>query len=287
MGAAAVGGLLAAGLYWYFFFGPAGQRIVPDVAKQQQGPATLALAAQDLDATITAAFSEDIPRGWVISTDPGGGTQTRRGADITVLVSKGQERYQVPAVLRLSPDEAAAELLRVKLTRGPVQEEYSESVEAGRVTRSDPATGQSVQPNTEIALFVSKGKKPIAVPKLLTRTLQDAQNELTALGLNAKVSKEEFSNDVPKGSILSQAPSSGTIYKGGTVTFVVSKGPDLVTVPQVSGKSVDEAVAILRQAGFQVDVRRFFGGNWGKAHNTEPSAGQQAGRGTTVILRVV
>ena len=105
--------------------------------------------------------------------------------------------------------------------------------------------------------------------------------------VTAKVTKEEFSNDVAKGSIIAQDPSSGTIFKGRTVNVVVSKGPDLVTVPQVSGLPVDQAVALLRQAGFDVDVRRFFGGAWGQARATEPSAGQQAGRGTTVVLHVV
>ena len=272
---------------WYLFAGPAATRTVPDVITQVQRDATIALSAQDLVTNITPAFSEDVPRGRVISTDPAPGAETKRGRGVTVFVSNGPERYDVPAVRKLSPDAAANLLMEHKLARGSVSEEYSETVERGLVTRADPPTGRSVKPNTPVNLWVSLGQKPIPVPKLQGRPVQDAENELGALGLKMKITKEEFSNDVPKGSIIAQDPSSGTIFKGRSINVVVSEGPDLVTVPEVSGLSVDQAVALLRQAGLDVDVRRFLGGVWGKARATEPAAGQQAGRGTTVVLHVV
>lgn len=287
LGSVAAALLVGGGVAWYLYLGPAGTRVVPDVTKQAQGEASLLLAAQDLEAAITPAFSEDIPRGRVISTDPAPGTETKRGRDVTVLVSNGPERHEVPSVAKLSPDAAANLLMERRLTRGSIAEEYSETVEAGLVTRADPPTGTSHKPNTAINLWVSKGRQPIVVPKLVGRPLQDALNELARLGLQAKVGKREFSNDVPKDSIITQAPSSGTIYRDGTISFTVSKGPDLVPVPNVTGKQEAEAVAILKAAGFNVEVRRELGGIFGTAHSTDPAGGGQAGRGSTVILKIV
>lgn len=287
LGAFATALLIGGTVYWYLFLGPAGTRVVPDVTKAAQGEATLLLAAQDLDAAITPAFSEDIPRGRVISTDPAPGVETKRGRDVTVFVSNGPERHEVPAVAKLSPDAAANLLMEHKLTRGTVAEEYSETVEAGLVTRADPATGTSLRPNTPVNLWVSKGRQPITVPKLVGKPLQDAQNELARLGLKAKVDKREFSNDVPKDSIITQAPARGTIYRDGTITLTVSKGPDLIPVPNVTGKNEAEAVAMLKAAGFNVEVRRELGGIFGTAHSTDPAGGGQAGRGSTVILKIV
>ncbi len=287
LGAFATALLIGGAVFWYLFLGPAGTRVVPDVTKQAQGEATLLLAAQDHDAAITPAYSEDIPRGRVISTDPAPGVETKRGRDVTVFVSNGPERHEVPAVAGLSPDEAANLLMEHKLTRGTVAEAYSETVEVGKVIRADPPTGSSEKPNTAVNLWVSKGRQPIRVPKLVGKPLQDAQNELARLGLKAKVDKREFSNDVPKDSIITQAPARGTIYRDGTITLTVSKGPDLIPVPNVTGKPEAEAVAMLKAAGFNVEVRRELGGIFGTAHSTDPAGGGQAGRGSTVVLKIV
>lgn len=287
LGTLAVALLIAGAVYAFLFLGPAGTRVVPDVTAQVQREATLALAAQDLDATITPAFSEDVPRGRVISTDPAPGSEIKRGLDVTVFVSNGPERHEVPSVTGLSPDAAANLLMERKLARGSVEEEYNERVERGKVTRAEPATGTSLKPNMPVNLWVSLGQKPIPVPKLQGRPLQDVRNELGGLGLGIKVTKEEFSNDVPKGSVIAQDPSSGTIYKGRTINVIVSKGPDFVPVPNVTGKPEVEAVAILKAAGFNVDVRRVMGGVFGTARSTEPNGGGRAGRGSTVVLNVV
>lgn len=279
--------LIAAGVYGYLFYGPAGTRIVPDVVKQPQAQAAMALSAADLDATIMPSFSEDIPRGLVISAEPSPGSETKRGRTVRLVVSNGKERHEVPTVTKLTSDQAGAALIEHKLAIGQVQEEYSETLEAGVVTRADPATGARLKPNTAVNLWVSKGKRPIPVPSYVGKPLQDAKNALNALDLEAVVTKEEFSNEVPKGSVIAQDPVRGTIYRKNTIRFVVSKGPDLITVPEVSGKQESEAVAQLTQAGFKVEVNRRLGGIFGTAHSTDPQEGSPAGRGSTVTLNVV
>ena len=83
-----------------------------------------------------------------------------------------------------------------------------------------------------------------------------ARDQLSGKGLVPVVSSEEFSDTVPEGSVISQNPTSGTLYKGDKVEFVVSKGPELVEMPGVRGDSVASATAELEALGLVVDVQR-------------------------------
>ena len=64
---------------------------------------------------------------------------------------------------------------------------------------------------------------------------------------------------MPKGSVISQSPRDGTLFKGDTVTLVLSKGPVLVDVPNVVGQQVDQARQALEAIGFKVTVRKALG----------------------------
>ena len=81
-----------------------------------------------------------------------------------------------------------------------------------------------------------------------------------AAGLNAVVAPEPvFDRDVPKGAVAGQDPATGNLTKGGAVTLTISKGPKLVDVPNVFRKSEEEAVQVLKDAGFEVKVNYAFG----------------------------
>ena len=77
------------------------------------------------------------------------------------------------------------------------------------------------------------------------------------------------------------------LYKGDPISFTVSKGPDLVAVPEVAGMNEKDATAELTKAGFKVRVDRVLGGFFGTARLTDPPAGSKAPRGSLVTLRVV
>ena len=93
--------------------------------------------------------------------------------------------------------------------------------------------------------------------------------------------QEQFSDDVDKGVIISQKPDSGTLYKGDTITFVASKGPDLVAVPDVVGQKRNAAVKALEKAGFEVTA---YGPNNFTVQRQSPSAGKKAKRGSNVNI---
>jgi serine/threonine-protein kinase len=87
--------------------------------------------------------------------------------------------------------------------------------------------------------------------------------------------------------VISQSPANGTLYQGDAVTLVVSKGPELVLVPDVFGKQEGEATTILQGLGFKVDVQRFAGGPFGTVTSQSVAANTEAPKGSTITLTVV
>ncbi len=87
--------------------------------------------------------------------------------------------------------------------------------------------------------------------------------------------------------MVSQNPGPGTVHRGDTVSLVVSKGPPLVLVPDVTGKSVEQARQILKTAGFQVQVTHVFpwviGGN---VVAQSPNGATKAPMGSTVTIAI-
>jgi serine/threonine-protein kinase len=100
---------------------------------------------------------------------------------------------------------------------------------------------------------------------------------------------EKSSDTVPAGTVISQSPAAGTkLAKFRTVTIVVSKGQDLIQVPQLPRLiTADRARTILEALGFNVQVRRALGGPGGLVLGTNPGAGTKLKRGATVTLIVI
>jgi serine/threonine-protein kinase len=230
-------------------------------------------------------FSETVPVGTVISQDPKAGARVRKSGTITVDVSKGPDRRTVPSLTGLSITQALTALQNRGLKADPQPSEYSTTVANNKVIRTDPGAGTKLKPGTTVKVFVSKGPEPIAVPNLAGKSQQDATSQLTGLGFKVAVT-QTFSDNVPQGTVISNNPNSGTAPKGSTVTLTVSKGPDVVPVPDVVGKKPAEATKILEAAGFKVERRDAFFSRGKQVYATDPSAGTKAKRGSTVTIGV-
>ncbi|WP_168581324.1 Stk1 family PASTA domain-containing Ser/Thr kinase [Gephyromycinifex aptenodytis] len=277
--------LITAGGYW--FFGPPSARVLPELTGLQSVQAQDSLTALDLRPNVEDGYSEEVPRGQVIASDPSHGSSLRRGDEVLLVVSKGPERYDVPDLAGMTVAQAGAALKELKLSLGAQTPSFSEKVPAGKVISSEPATGTTLRPGTAVKVTVSKGRQPVAVGDWVGTSLEDVQAELEERGLKISVAGTEFSSRIDKGAVLSQQPADGTLFKGDTVTVTVSKGPDLVKVPNVRGETSAEAKAALESAGFSVKINRIAGGLFGTAHSTVPAAGKGAPRGGTVVLNVV
>jgi serine/threonine-protein kinase len=247
------------------------------------------LSAIELGAEIVEEFSEDVPKGNVISTDPISGEDVRRGNSVILIVSKGKERYVIPSDLAgKDPAAATAELEALTLVVESTKEVYDEVIPVGKVVGTDPAGGTSVKRETQVTIQVSKGPAPVEVPAIIGELLDDAKIALAELGLEAQVSEEKFDDSVA-GTILLTDPIPGTIVPKGTVVkVVVSKGPVLIEVPNVVGMDLDKATAALEAAGFEVKVKNKLSvAILDRVYSQNPAAGTLAPKGSVITVEIV
>lgn len=279
--------LLIGGGAWYQFTGS--YEVVPPVAALTVDEATMILAPLELGVEVVEEFSEDIPVGVVIRTDPAIGNKARKGSPVTLIVSKGQERYLIPSDLAgKDPKEATDALTALTLVISGTNEVFDELIPAGKVVSTDPVGGTSVKRETPVTILVSKGPAPVDVPPIIGTLITDATTTLTALGLTTETIREDFDDSVA-GTILSTDPIPGTSVPKGTVLKVVlSKGPVLVDVPNVVGMDVATATSTMQAAGFQVKaVNKLTVAILNKVYSQNPAAGSKAPKGSVITLEIV
>lgn len=285
----ALGGVAAAGV-WYRTGGPGRRVAVPEIVGRTQEEAQSAITQAGLVwGTPTRAYSDTVVSGSVISCKPPTGTAIPVGQAVTAVISRGVEQKTVPDVVGRTEQEARTAITDAGLTVGAVTNDYSPTVESGKVISSDPAAGQSINHSSAVALVVSKGRRPATVPDVKGMTVADATAALQKAGLVLGTTTEDYSDSVESGKIISSDPAAGASghFYGDSVSIVVSKGSEMVTVPDVSSMKQDEAVAALKAAGLVVKIERVFGIPFISPLSTNPAAGTSVRRGSTVTLYVV
>jgi len=213
---------------------------------------------------------------------PGAGARRPTGSSIDVVVSDGQTLVSVPDLTQLDQPSAQARLAAAGLVAGSLTQQYSDTVTAG-VVISWTGAGSSLAKGTPVDLVVSKGKTPIPVPDVRLMTLTDAQAKLAAAGLTAVTSDQVFDDTVPADQVVGTDPPAGGDGRGQTIVVHVSKGPQIVTVPDVTGQTVAQATATLNAAGLQVG--NIYGPAKGKrVLDTGPGPDSRVPHGTAVDL---
>jgi serine/threonine-protein kinase len=136
---------------------------------------------------------------------------------------------------------------------------------------------------------VSSGPKLIVVPDVRGKTRKVAAEMLQTAGFKSKFT-EAFSADVEKGQVSDQTPLGGeSLAEGGTVNVVISKGVDLVKVPNLKLMSQSQAEAALKDAGLKrgsVTTRVTTQRDPGTVLDMSPGAGQMVPRGSSVNIVV-
>ena len=131
-----------------------------------------------------------------------------------------------------------------------VEEEFSDDVETGSVTRSDPEGGSSVHKRAQVQLYVSKGVDMKTVPEVTGKSQDEAQRSLTEAGLAVGAVTDAYSEDVPQGQVISQSVAAGTsLAHDSAVDIVLSKGRQPLTVPTLSGLSASAAKSAIEDLG--------------------------------------
>ncbi|MFG2808539.1 Stk1 family PASTA domain-containing Ser/Thr kinase [Streptomyces massasporeus] len=277
---------LGAGI-WYINSGQFTE-VPPLLAKtQEQAEDRLQDAGLEL-GKVKHAYSDTVERGQIISTDPKAGTRIRGNDAVGITVSDGPETVRVPALAGRKLDKARSLLKEDGLEPGMVTREFSEDVPRGSVITARPADGTKVRAGTGVALVVSKGA-PIDIPDVTGSDEADARSELTEAGLKVKIATERVnSSEYDKGQVVRQTPKpGGTAAEGDTVTLTLSKGPEMIEVPDVVGDSVDDARQALEGAGFEVDEDRGLFGIFGdEVKSQSVEGGQTAPKGSTITIKI-
>ncbi|GAA5161996.1 Stk1 family PASTA domain-containing Ser/Thr kinase [Ornithinimicrobium tianjinense] len=281
--------LAAAGYgYWYLTSGPAVHSPMPVVVGLTEDEARTALDGEELDPVVRRAYSETVPDGVVLAADQDPGTELRHGTDVTLTVSRGPERYAVPRLDGLTLDQVRAELEEEQLTLGEQLREFSDAVPKDVVVRSDPEAGTPLPPGSPVTVVVSDGPAPVDVPDVRGRTQEEATAALQQAQLTVEVAPDRvFDDAVPEGSVVSQDPGPGQAQRGTTVRIVISKGPELVEVPDVVGRQFDRAAEELTQLGLEVVREDVRGGFFGTVRDQSVKPGEKVPPGTRIVLAVV
>jgi serine/threonine protein kinase/beta-lactam-binding protein with PASTA domain len=261
--------------------------VIPDLLGQEQRVAIDLLQEAGLTPDCCdEQWSEELPAGAVISTNPAAG-EAIRGSDVLLVVSKGPERFRVDTALVAQPwadveTKLQASLPEIAFT---TTEQHDNDIPAGAVVGFDPAAGTDLKRGQVVTVIVSMGHEPVGVPDVTGQTPEQAASNLEAAGFSVERGEDGRSAAVDVGEVMavSPGPGDGPQPYGSTVTISVSAGLPLVQVPDVVGKNQEEATAALQAAGLVVDATRFLGN---KVRQQQPAAGQAVEQGSTVKILV-
>ena len=228
--------------------------IVPEIEGMTLREAEEALTAVGLAVGEVELVYSEAASGTVLSQDPEPGTGVAPDSTVDISVSQGQEMFQIPNLIGMSEAEAIAKVNSAGFELAAIQREFNKEIEEGQVFQQDPPPGGNAIAGTEITLVVSRGTQLVKVPSVINKKLGDARTELEQAGFAVKM-VEASSDEIATGVVISQSPDPGvSIEAGSPVTITVSTGPDLVVVPDVTGKTEAEARDILTARGFDVLV---------------------------------
>ena len=166
---------------------------------------------------------------------------------------------------------------------------WSETVPEGQVIRTSPKAGTTLKPGATVDLVLSRGRKPIEVKDWTGKSFDDAVRPPSrSAGCRSSVTSEEYSDTVAEGDVISQDPPTASLFRGDTVSFVVSLGPELVEVPRVQAMGVEAATELLEGLGFEVETEEsdiYLG--LGFVSSSDPGSGEEVPKGSTITLFLV
>ena len=275
------------GSWWWTEYGPGSYLTMPTTTGRDLADVQADLGAIGLASSVEEEFSDDVQSGIVTHSDPDGGSSVHKSTNVQLYVSKGIDMKDVPNVVGKGQDEASRTLADAGLALGAVTDAYSEEVPPGQVISQSVAAGTSLAHDSTVDVVLSKGREPRTVPTLTGKGASAAKSSIEALGLVASPT-EAYSDTVPEGQVISQQTREGsTVYRGDSVSYTVSKGPEMVTVPDVVGLQRQEARNKLEGAGLTVQEDLILGGFFNTVRSSDPAGGSKVKKGSTVTISVV
>lgn len=226
-------------------------------------------------------YSEEVPAGTTFGQSPAPGTEIYPRQSASVKVSKGPKPRQVNSYIG-QPIDAARGPMEQAGFKIVTEDRYDESIPKGQILEQTPAEGEAAK-GSEVRFVLSGGPRPRTIPDVKGRSREEASASITDEQLRVTF-REDFSDSVPAGRVAGTTPGAGAqVERGATVTVLISKGPDLITVPNLSGASEAAAISQATSAGLNVN-NRYGPPTGGTVFATEPAAGAKVKRGASIAL---
>ncbi len=202
--------------------------VVPDVAGMSESSARQTLEAAGFSVGSSEyEYSDSYSEGLVTRTSPAYGNKMVKGSNtqVTLYISQGSQKITVPDVVGMSDDSAQSAIKNAGLSVTATYQ-YNDSVESGKVVSQSVSGGTQVSPGTTINIVVSNGSDKVTIQNFVGNYEEALLEWADENGLATNMSRSEYTDDprYPEGTIISQDPSSGSVSRGSTITYVLSKG---------------------------------------------------------------
>lgn len=254
---------------------------VPSLVGLDDATAKVRATDAGLLMTVVERRTSDDPAGLVIEQHPGPGDFLASGDEVEVVVSRGPPPVPLPDVTG-KPLAEAQTLLEQAGFVAALERRYDENVAKDIALGTEPAGGGQAPRESTVKLVVSDGPAPVEVPNVAGKSYEDAAATISAKRL-APVRREAFSDSVAVGIVIGTDPAAGgQAPRDSEVGIILSKGPELIAVPNVIGQTVEAASQALSNAGLAADVQNFGPGK--KVRAQDPPAGTKVRRGAKVTL---
>ena len=247
--------------------------------------ATANIQSDGFHAVVKHHSSLTTDSGLVYQQSPDPGTRQPKGNNVTIFVSTGKPKVDVPTLKGLKSADAIKALRAAHLV--PDVHEITSGAVADTVTASDPTVGKKVAEGSKVRINVSKGPTPVTVPNVVGESISQATSNLNNAGF--KINPTYVKSDLPQNQVVGQSPGPGQAPPHSTIDVTVSNGPQSVDVPDVRTLDVGAAASQLQSVGFRVKFSYTTVTDPNQDQivlDQNPESGQQAKPGSTVTLVV-
>lgn len=280
-----------------------GECYVPNISGMSYEEAEKTLQSKKLNVVIHGMnYSESIAKDKILSQDPADGTVASADQTVYVVMSGGSQEVMMPDLAGMEYEEAKTMIAaqKLELKENGVVSEYNDYVEKGRVITQNIPAEKRIAVGSQITLSVSLGSLAsetavLCVPDLTGLTKDEALDALARLkeerGFTYSLGKvvKKHSAEVEKGKIISQGLEPGSeVRTNEPITLVISKGPKMAQVPNLVYLAREEAVRMLKEAGFKAEIKTEYSSRVSAGHVISQSqdAGTQIAEGSKVTLVV-
>ena len=267
------------------------QVAVPAVAGKPADTARNSLQGAGFRVKQLEEPSLDVPPGNATRSTPGSNVLAAQGSEVTLYISDGPQRHQMPD-LRGRTAQDATEALRVMGFLNVKTDQVDSTAELkDKVVNTTPPTGTDAPVNGAVVVHIGSGPKEVTVPDVTGQTEAEARTVLRQIGL--EMVSVAGDSELPAGQIVSSSPGRGvTVEQGSTVQVTVSRG-NMFTVPNLRGQTPAQAQDALAAAGWSATTLTRTTRNVplgspddGKVISQDPPAGSSARKNESISIVV-